>query len=247
VNGSEGAVEARLVTDFSDINDIAFLPGGEAVVFRGDVHSARSEKNGRVVVWKLGEPYPHCVLEGIDKLGGPADSSFVATVSYEFPIIMWNISGSVVQLLYGHDGDAYVSTFSRDGRYLFSGGADMTICKWDVASGSLLGRFIGHGSRLESLCVTPDDRILISADSENVRFWRADTCELVATWVMISDKDYAIYTPDQLFYVSDPNLITMYQKLMNEEAVAMTSPGEVRHAQYRFIDPNEVAQRILGV
>jgi WD40 repeat protein/serine/threonine protein kinase len=79
-------------------------------------------------------------------------------------------------LLAGHAGGCHALRFSRDGRWLISGGADAVIRLWDMG-GRCLRVLSGHGEAVAGLDLSWDDRLLVSAGiagRDGVRLWEFD-------------------------------------------------------------------------
>jgi WD40 repeat protein len=57
--------------------------------------------------------------------------------------------------------------YSRDGKFLITGGDDKSIRIWDVADGTLLDSLFWHDSRIVGLAVSPDGRLFASCSQNN--------------------------------------------------------------------------------
>ena len=72
--------------------------------------------------------------------------------------------------------------FSPDGRYLASCSADGVIKLWDVDSGTLRNRLIGHTQRVNDVAFTADGTRLISASwDRTVIVWDVSTARQIGT------------------------------------------------------------------
>lgn len=56
----------------------------------------------------------------------------------------------------------YALSFSIEGRFLVSGGADCRLLLWDLAHGHLLAELLGHTATIYSLAFSRDGHILTS-------------------------------------------------------------------------------------
>lgn len=70
----------------------------------------------------------------------------------------------------------------RNGRTLYSGGADKTINVWDLETGDCTATLAGHQSWVWSLQYDPESAILVSAgQDETIRSWSVDSGECLRT------------------------------------------------------------------
>ncbi|HZV08001.1 MAG TPA: sigma-70 family RNA polymerase sigma factor [Gemmataceae bacterium] len=95
---------------------------------------------------------------------------------------------------------ASVLAFSADGKTLASGGNylvpdDRTIYLWDIATGKLLRRFLGHTHSILHIAFSPDGKTFISASrDQTIRFWNVATGTEVRR-LRCSD-DHFVLSPD---------------------------------------------------
>lgn len=86
---------------------------------------------------------------------------------------LWDTqSGKEIRRFIGNTGDVIFGTFSADGKYLATGGADRTARLWDVATGKELKKFIGHTGGVFSVEFSPDGRYLLTgSEDQTARLW----------------------------------------------------------------------------
>ena len=91
----------------------------------------------------------------------------------ENPRPLWSITG--------HDGWIRSAIVTRDGRFLATAGNDRAVRLWDVDSGRLVRKLLGHTSHVYSLAQHADGH-LVSGDQEGVlREWDLAAGRLVRT------------------------------------------------------------------
>jgi WD40 repeat protein len=121
-------------------------------------------------------------------------------------------SGTIRRLLTGHEHSVRGLAFSHDGRLLLSGGADNIAMLWEVESGRLLHRLIGHdnddGGRnaIEAVSFSLDDQLAVTGSfDKTVKLWRVGDGGLVTTLsghadrvrsLAVSPKDGSIASGD---------------------------------------------------
>ena len=76
--------------------------------------------------------------------------------------------------LKGHVGPVLAVAFSPDGKTLASGGFDMMVKLWNVATGQEVASLEGHRNWIKSIAFSPDGALLATGDINGiVRLWRA--------------------------------------------------------------------------
>jgi WD40 repeat protein len=143
-----------------------------AVLTRDALVAASAEEGGAVKVWELETGREIGTLRGhkeaVNAVAFAPDGDTVATASADGSVILWGPSGNArVQLAEHTDGVTSVA-FSKDGKYLASGGGgrDCNVIIWDVAKGESLQLLEGHGGPVQALAFTPDMKHIVSAGGD---------------------------------------------------------------------------------
>jgi WD40 repeat protein len=72
----------------------------------------------------------------------------------------------------GHTGEVKGVAFSRDGKWLVSGGADRRVRVWEASTGRELFSFKGHDDGVTSVAFRPDGKCLATASLDHtVKVW----------------------------------------------------------------------------
>lgn len=78
---------------------------------------------------------------------------------------LWDcVNGAQVRLMTGHKAPIYALSFSTEGRFLASAGADNRVLVWDLAHGHLVAALSGHTSTIHCLSFSRDGNILTSGN-----------------------------------------------------------------------------------
>jgi WD40 repeat protein len=113
-----------------------------------------------ISLWQIEAPAP-----GADG-GCEQDASFRATLRSTFA---------------GHTSSVFSLAFSRDGKWLASGGFDQTVRLWSVPDGTEQAVLDGHTGPVRSVAFSSDGRRLASASSDGtVRLWDVKTARPIS-------------------------------------------------------------------
>ncbi len=145
---------------------------------------------------------------GIRKAEVSNKGKYIAGITGDYSIIIWDmITKKKVSVLKGHAGSVGTVCFSRDEKYLVSGGGgNVTYRKpieyynlmlWDVVKGDLISVLSGHVDVVKKAKFTPDGQYIASASEDNsVRVWDVNNAEQI--WKYESDSYFlsCSITPD---------------------------------------------------
>lgn len=96
-------------------------------------------------------------------------------------------------------GAAFVSvSFSHNGKFLVSGGADFSVRLWDAVSGKLLHTFTGHQNEVRSVRFSAEDKFILSGSLDTqLKVWDIQKRREHLSYINLSgSNDYVITTPD---------------------------------------------------
>jgi hypothetical protein len=75
----------------------------------------------------------------------------------------------------GHTGPVYSVSWSPDGRFALSAGADRTIRLWNVSSGSCLSELKRHSGEINTVSWSPDGCLVLSGGEDGeLRLWELE-------------------------------------------------------------------------
>ncbi|KAG8715231.1 hypothetical protein FRC11_005205 [Ceratobasidium sp. 423] len=87
------------------------------------------------------------------------------------------------QSLIAHAGDITSIMFSRDGAYIITGSADMTVRLWQSKTGDLVGQpLVGHSGFVTAVAFSPDGNKIVSSCNDSViRIFDSKTNQLIGS------------------------------------------------------------------
>ena len=156
---------------------VAFSPDSRRIV-AGYADSDRMDvaRPGQAKLWDamtgdvLIDEIPGPVI-GVFSVAFSPDGERIALAS-SGPVDFWDLtSRKRIRTLEGHTNRVVAVAFSRDGRYLVSGGSDQTVRLWDCATGALVRTYGGHDAVVVGVSFFPDSQRFVSASGNNVKLW----------------------------------------------------------------------------
>jgi WD40 repeat protein len=95
------------------------------------------------------------------------DQSLLNTIAaHKYPV------GRNLHTFKGHNGQAYSIKLSNNGEFAISGGADHSVCLWDVTTGKEVHRFRGHKDEVCCVDISPNEKYAVSGSQDKtIRLW----------------------------------------------------------------------------
>jgi WD40 repeat protein len=78
-----------------------------------------------------------------------------------------------------HTGMVFDLAYSKDGKYIISGGEDNLVKLWEVRSQKCIRTFPGQGSEILSLCFSGDGKKIASGGIQKINIWSTETGALI--------------------------------------------------------------------
>jgi cytochrome c len=157
---------AEQVLRFHDgaVNAVAVLKDGRAIT---------AGEEGRIAIWRSGDPAPASVLEGhsapVVSLAVSPDGSTLASASWDQNVRLWPLAGGASRVLEGHSQNVNGVTFAPDGQSLVSAGYDATLRIWPLR-GTGAPAITTLPSPLNSVAVAPNGEIVAAGADGNLYF-----------------------------------------------------------------------------
>ncbi len=136
------------------VNAVLFLRDGRAVTAGAD---------GRIAIWKSGQPLPEQILEGhkgpVSALALSPDGATLASASWDQTVRLWPLAGGAPRVLEGHTQNVNGVAFSPDGASVISAAYDLTVRIWPLRAGASLA-VTTLQSPLNALAIAADGEIV---------------------------------------------------------------------------------------
>jgi cytochrome c len=150
---ARNAAEQVLRFHESAVNAVAIVDAGR---------QATGGEDGKIAIWRNGNPLPERSFEGhtapIVSLAVSPDGKWLASASWDRTIRLWPLAGGEPRTLEGHNQNVNGVAFTRDGKFLVSASYDLTLRVWPMAGGD---------PQIATL-PTPLNTVAVTADGEIV-------------------------------------------------------------------------------
>jgi WD40 repeat protein len=104
------------------------------------------------------------------------------------------------------DGEGEVNTIglSPDGKKVVSGGDDAAVRLWDIDTGKVIAKWMGHSDGVWSVCWSRDcQRVVSGSVDRNARVWDVESGKTILEPINTGDNVYAVvYSPDETMIVT---------------------------------------------
>jgi cytochrome c len=144
-----------------------------AVAFIDKERQATGGEDGKIAIWKNGNPAPERTFEGhtapIVSLTVSPDGNTIASASWDRSIRLWPLKGGEPRTLNGHDQNVNGVAFSRDGKFLASAAYDATVRIWPL-EGNGAPVIVTVPTPLNGVAVAPDGEIIAGGANGRVYF-----------------------------------------------------------------------------
>ncbi len=129
-----------------------------------------------------------------------SNDEFVAFgVTKDLQVKLWNLSTGRELAKFEEAGDKILcAAFSRDNKFLATGGIDNLIKLWETSTGRLIGAFKGHTGYVYGLDFSPDNKLLISGGQDRtLRLWDVESEQQIDSLKGDADNSYrAVFSDD---------------------------------------------------
>src|SRR5262252_3555479 len=152
------------------VNAVAYLPDGRV---------ATAGEDGRIALWRPGEPQPAAVLAGhtapVVALAVTPDGKMLASASWDHSARLWPLDGGAPRVLEGHTQNVNGVAFARDGRAVVTVGYDATLRVFPIDGGA--PAVVTLPAPLNAVAVAPDGEI-VTAGADGRVYLLSPTGEL---------------------------------------------------------------------
>lgn len=133
---------------------------------------ATGGEDGKIAIWRNGNPLPERTYEGhtapIVSLAVSPDGKWLASGSWDRTVRLWSLAGDEKRLLEGHNQNVNGVTFTRDGKFLVSASYDLTLRIWPLAGGD--PQVVTLPTPLNAVAVTGDGEIISAGADGHIFF-----------------------------------------------------------------------------
>lgn len=133
---------------------------------------ATAGEDGKIAIWRNGNPAPERTFEGhtapVVSLGVSPDGKILASASWDRTVRLWPLAGGETRILEGHNQNVNGVVFTRDGKSLVSVSYDQTVRIWPLDGGEPLTLTLP--TPLNAVAVTANGEIVAGSADGRIFF-----------------------------------------------------------------------------
>jgi WD40 repeat protein len=116
----------------------------------------------------------------------------------EYIVISDIRTGKVLKTLHGHSLWVKNIIITKNGKEALSTSSDKTFIVWNLDTGKVLNKFSGHASSFFEIVVSPDEKLVVSADSKTCIIWSIETGKALNSFTIQYKHEpiSMLFTPD---------------------------------------------------
>lgn len=142
-----------------------------------------------------------------------------------------------------HQQGIRITLVSPSGQYGLSGGGDMTVALWDLATNALIRRYEGLTAAVRSLAISPDERVIAAGTNDNlIVLWDAESGAVRFTLTTHTAPVSALaFSPDGALLASgdESGLLVVWNSRTGTEIQSLTG-HENALVTAAFVDNNNL-------
>jgi WD40 repeat protein len=158
----------------------------------------------------------------------PGNPQVLVSAGFDGKISWWDslaAAPAASRTIKAHQGQVRCVVFSRDGRYVATGGNDKLVRIWSAADGALVTELAGHANHVYNVAFHPDGKQLVSGDLLGViKHWELDT------WRHVRDLDAGPLTKYDPTFRADCGGVRGFDFSPDGRYLAAGGIGEVSNA-----------------
>jgi cytochrome c len=168
---TRNAAEQVLRFHDSAVNAVAIVDSGR---------QATGGEDGRIAIWRNGNPVPERTFKGhtapVVSLAVSPDGNTIASASWDRTIGLWPLAGGEARILEGHNQNVNGVAFTGDGKFLVSASYDLTLRIWPLAGGD--PQVVTLPTPLNAVAVTGDGEVVAAGADGRIYFVGLDGKQL---------------------------------------------------------------------
>lgn len=126
--------------------------------------------------------HPRSTLLNITNNSGPTELLVLYNAINDYGIDIIDIAtNKYIRTLEGHTAKITCVQASNNGQLLISSSRDKTIKLWNTTTWNCIKTLSGHKSHINSIFVSPDNKLLSSTDTQHIHIWDIQTGECLKT------------------------------------------------------------------